>query len=274
MKANLGDMMDIMEDLAPLALSEDWDNSGLQIGHRNQQVKKVMVALDPSVQVVEAACHDNADLLITHHPLIFNPLRSIDLKTPIGKIISLAIENKLSIYSAHTNLDVAHDGINDILARKIGLNDLTVLNMTHKPFDLQVDGKNVGIGRIGVVEEKMDLYKLAEHVKSRLALKCVRVAGKQDLLIHKVAVCCGSGSSLLDRFFSSGAEAFVAGDLRYHDARDAEALNCGLIDIGHFASEHLMLNVLVDKLNHKVKERHLDVVTKAYVLESDPFIVY
>ena len=107
-----------------------------------------------------------------------------------------------------------------------------------------------------------------------MGLKSIRVAGNKDLVVDRVAICSGSGSSLLAPFFSSKAQVFVSGDFRYHDARDAEALNRGLIDIGHFASEHLILDVLVDRINEKLAERRMDVQVKACEMESDPFILY
>ena len=274
MKATVGDMMDIMETLAPLSLAEDWDNAGLQIGHRDQPVNRVMVALDPSIEVVKSACQQNVDLLITHHPLIFKPLYAIDLNTPVGRIISLSVETKLSIFSAHTNLDIAHEGINDMLAEKLSLTDINLLEGGNESTRVKDGEKMTGLGRIGVLEDKMGLSELAESVKEKLGLKSLRVAGHQDLLVSNVAICCGSGSSLLGRFFSSNAQVFIAGDLRYHDAREVEALNLGLIDIGHFASEHLMLEVLVRKLDEKIKERELDVVADACTLEKEPFVIY
>ena len=109
-----------MEAIAPARLAESWDNVGLQVGHRRWPVATVMVALDPLTAVVAGACRAGAGLLVTHHPLIFKPLQRVDLETPIGVIVAMALEHRLAIFSAHTNLDSAADGLNDLLARRLG----------------------------------------------------------------------------------------------------------------------------------------------------------
>lgn len=124
MTTNVSDIMKIVEEIAPLRLAEKWDNSGLQVGSKDWPVKKVVLSLDPLPEVVEYACSINADLLVTHHPLIFKPLSSVDFSSPTGKIIKMSMENRLAIYSAHTNYDSVGDGLNDILASRIGLKEV------------------------------------------------------------------------------------------------------------------------------------------------------
>jgi dinuclear metal center YbgI/SA1388 family protein len=370
-KATIADIIKIMESVAPSRLAEEWDNVGLQIGDRRQMVESIRVALDPTPDVVAAASKDGVDLLITHHPLIFHPLKRIDLGTPTGFIIQTALKHRLAIYSAHTNLDSAMDGLNDILASRIGLNDLEVLgnakktenyklvfyipsayeqavmrslfetnageieNYTccsfrnkgegtykagplSKPFSgeigeisrtgevrietvvrkddvtsvvdhvkknhpyetmaydiyplLSYDGKQ-GLGRIGTLDKSMDLRSFALSIKTKLGLSHLKVAGNSDLTIKKVAVCSGSGSSLIKQFVASGAQVYVSGDLGYHDARTAEALNLGIIDIGHFASEHLIVDALVQRLKRILSEAGVDIKIEAYKLEHEPFLI-
>ena len=263
--------MDVMERLAPIGLAEDWDNAGLQIGHREKSVTRVMVALDPSMAVIKNACDKRTDLLITHHPLIFKPIRSLDLSSPLGKIVALVIKKDLSIFSAHTNLDSVNNGINDVLAEKIGLTDVTILDKVGEGnvTDSEI---NSGLGRIGYLKEKMNLYQFADNMKSKLGLDCIKVVGDQNLVVEQVALCCGSGSSLVGKFFSSSAQVFVSGDLKYHDARDAEMLNRGLVDIGHFASEHLILDVLAEKIHQLLTQQKMEVWVDTCDIESDPFI--
>ncbi|MFO7560713.1 MAG: Nif3-like dinuclear metal center hexameric protein [Desulfobacterales bacterium] len=372
MTATLSDIIQIMDSIAPIRLAEKWDNSGLQIGDARWPVKSIMVALDPAPGVVETACRKKKDLLITHHPLIFKPLSKIDLSSPMGGIISKAIQNRLALYSAHTNLDSATGGINDIIAERIGLKKLTVLSEpeeieifklvffvpadyernlldvlfkteagvignyqccsfrsrgtgTYKPgasakpfsgrvgeithaeeirieavvrkenldsvitllkehhpyetmaYDIYPLSSEIGlqgIGRIGIIAKSTPLGQLADQIRQKLNLKNVRVSGNLELLVEKVAVCSGSGSSLLSDFLSSGAEVFISGDLKYHDARAAEDAGVGLIDIGHFGSEHLVVEVLAEKLNKAISAAELNVSVEACDLEQDPFIVY
>ena len=127
MTTTVADIIKVMDSVAPVRLAAEGDNVGLQVGQKDWPVRNIWVALDPLYEVVEAACRHDVDLLITHHPLIFRPLRSIDFNTKLGAIIQMAARSQLAIFSAHTNLDIVADGLNDILASRIGLSNLKVL---------------------------------------------------------------------------------------------------------------------------------------------------
>jgi GTP cyclohydrolase I len=269
--ATVGDIIRAMDVLAPQAFAESWDNSGLQVGRKDQPVKSIWIALDPSQEVVEAACRNQVDLLITHHPLIFKPLKSLDGSTPTGKILRQAFLHELSIFSAHTNLDAASGGINDELAVRLGLENIRNLFPGDAPL---LPDNNAGMGRLGNLGSPIKLLDFAQQVKKRLALATIKTAGRKDLMVQDVAVCCGSGSSLMALFFASGAQVFISGDLKYHDARDAQATDRALIDIGHFASEHLILDVLAQRLAAEIALRGVDVVISSYKMEKDPFQIY
>ncbi len=263
-----------MEKVAPSFLAESWDNCGLQVGALQWPVRKVWVALDPLLSVVEAAAGQQVDLMITHHPLIFKPLRKIDLDTSEGKIIATALKGHVAIYAAHTNLDSASEGINDVLARKIGLDQLVPL-VPAKQTEIQ-DGaiseiKPVGLGRIGRLNPPKTVTRLAMQIKKRFKLTKIKVAGNGDRVVGKVAVCSGGGGGLLDNFLDSEADVFVSGDLRYHDARAVEDAGRALIDIGHFASEHLIVDALFNKLARAVTEAGWDVQIAPCRMEQDPF---
>ncbi len=266
------DICQVMEAIAPARLAESWDNVGLQVGHRRWPVAAVMVALDPLTPVVEAACRAGAGLLVTHHPLIFKPLQRLDLETPLGAMIAMALEHHLAIFSAHTNLDSAADGLNDLLARRIGL----TLEGALSPLDAPSAGglehpSREGLGRVGLLPAAMTLEALARQVQTRIPAARVRFAGERDLLVKRVALCSGSGGSLLEVFAGSGCEAFISGDLRYHDARWAEENGRGLIDIGHFASEHLVVADLAQRLQTGLDQRGLRVALTGFGDEKEPF---
>jgi dinuclear metal center YbgI/SA1388 family protein len=371
MEARIFDIIKAMETIAPIRFAEEWDNVGLQVGQKNWPVRTIWIALDPGPDVVNDACKNGVDLLITHHPLIFHPLRSINLNTSVGSIIQKAIRHQMAIFSAHTNLDNAIDGLNDILAQRIGIKNLKVLGKvgptenyklvlyvpvayeqqilnsifetkageigsysccsfrnkgigtyrpgsSSKPFSGKVDEishtdeirietvvrksdlnsiieyvrKNhpyetmaydiyplienedmQGSGRIGDLCESTELISFARSIKEKLGLNSVKIAGNPDLTVNTAAVCTGSGSSLLNNFISSGAQVYISGDLRYHDARAVEAANLGLIDIGHFASEHLIVDVLADRLGKILSKDGFYVKVEAYGLENDPFMI-
>ena len=263
----IADIIKIMEDIAPSCLAEEWDNVGLQVGQKDWPVRNIRIALDPLPNVVAAACREKVDLLITHHPLIFKPLSSVDFSTPVGAIINMASKHKMAIFAAHTNLDNVTDGLNDILAYRIGLNNLKVLGDIRGSEDCQ------GLGRIGDLIRKTKLASFALEIKKKLGLNYIKVAGKPDLFVKKAALCTGSGSSLINNFFASGAQVYISGDLRYHDARAAEAANLGIIDIGHFASEHLIVEVLARRLREIISKSGIDVKVEACESEIDPFVI-
>jgi dinuclear metal center YbgI/SA1388 family protein len=263
--ACVSDIMDLLDLLAPPSLAEDWDNVGLQIGDPAHNVKRIWVALDPTYAVVDAACQHQVDLLITHHPLIFKPLQSLDISTPQGAVIDLALRHQMAIFTAHTNLDSATGGINDILGGHIGLSNLS---------PLMASDHETGIGRIGLLDTELTLNTLVSVVKVKLNLPYLKVVGNPDMAVDTVAVCSGSGSSLLGDFLVSGAQVFISGDLRYHDAREIEAFDRGLIDIGHFASEYLFVEDLVERLKTLFVERDLNIEAQACRIERDPFRIY
>ena len=280
MALTLSDIIQILDDLAPPSLAEEWDNCGLQLGDFAWPVTKIWVALDPTLQVVAAACDQKVDLLITHHPLIFKPLKSIEFHTPLGAVVNLATRQNLAIFTAHTNLDSAAGGLNDILARRVGLKDLKPLVAGKEIKRYQYDNyplisgeHKTGIGRVGSLGKAMDLKLFARMIKKQMGLNRIKFAGDPHLKIKKAAVCTGSGSSLLANFFASGAQAYISGDMRYHDARDVEAANLGVIDIGHFASECFIAEELAARLSTIFVESGIEVTVEACDLEKDPFEV-
>jgi dinuclear metal center YbgI/SA1388 family protein len=267
-----------MDRLVPPWLAEEWDNVGLQIGDPQRPVQRIWIALDPGAEVIEAACKNKADLLITHHPLIFRPLKSIDFGTPGGSIIQMAVQHHLAIFAAHTNFDIVSDGVNDILAQRLGIQHLEILQPvkveapTRKDVRFPANGEvTYGIGRMGVLAKPSSLKALVSTVKKMLKLNFVKVAGDLKMKVSRVALCSGSGSSLVPAFLASEAEVYISGDIHYHNARDAESVQRAIVDIGHFASEHLMVEALAQRLAQLTKEAGISVKIKACTIEKDPF---
>lgn len=276
MIATVSDIVDVMNTLAPRLLAEEWDNVGLQVGDPKQNVKTIWIALDPTLPVLDAACRENVDLLITHHPLFFRPIKSIDFQTPLGSLLKMAVRQQLAVFSAHTNLDIVAGGINDILSERIGLTDLKILRKTSdfcESQPLDTDGSVQGLGRIGTLEKPLELIAFAKMIKKKMGLKTIKLAGNPSLMVTDAAVCSGSGSSLLPDFFACGAQVYVSGDLKYHDARDVEAANLGMIDIGHFSSERLIIKALSKRLKMIFTAKGFEIDVDACDLEKDPFIV-
>lgn len=272
MAATVSDIIQVLEGIAPLKLAEDWDNVGLQIGHTDQLVHHIWISLDPSLEVVTEACENKVDLLITHHPLFFSPVKTLDLKTPVGAIVEKAIRCNLSIYSSHTNLDSVEGGLNDMLADIIGLSHRSVLLPSEAIDTVPAEIKH-GLGRIGDLALKTDLASFAQHLRSVLNLNSIRIVGAPDFPVSRVAICTGSGSSLMKTVVKSGADVFVTGDIKYHDAKTAQEDDIRLIDIGHFNSEHIMVKALTDKMIEIIKELRWPIKIAPCIIEKDPFMV-
>lgn len=273
--ACVADIISIMEQLAPPALAEEWDNCGLQVGSPRWSVKKAWVALDPLLTVIEGAIDQGVDMVITHHPLVFQPLTKIDLETDVGRIIGKAIEGRVAIFVAHTNLDSALEGVNDELAKKVGVYDLEPLVAANEPFPDAYSDDSIltpGLGRIGVLPAPVTVAVLAEKIKNSLGIQHVTIAGNPNLNVEKAALCSGSGAGLLEVFLGTDAQVYVSGDLKYHQAREVEAAGRALIDVGHFASEHIIIDALAGKLERAVKDAGWPLIVEACQLERDPFI--
>lgn len=266
MGCKLGKVIDAIEEIIPSEFAEDWDNSGMQLGDPDWQVERILVALDPLPEVISAAWQSDVDLVITHHPLIFKPLTTIDVSRLEGFVIQQALDHHVAIYAAHTNLDRIKDGVNDVLASRIGLCNTTSLSSDG------VSGKP-GFGRIGSLVQPTSLALLASNLKQALDLSHVKVVGNLDMSVKTAAVCSGSGSSMTRAFFDAGADVFISGDLKYHDARNFEFTQKALIDIGHFASEHLIVETFAQRLSRLFHDKGLVLAVESYRFEKDPFVI-
>jgi len=264
MDAAVEDILAAVEVVAPYHLAEDWDNVGLQLGSRLWPAKRVMTALDPTPGVVREVIDRQGNVLVTHHPLIFSPLRTLDVDKPLGRILETLLNHRIAVIAAHTNLDAVQGGVNDILASLLAVKEVAVWQPSEQDA-------SCGIGRIGRLASPMALRDLAAAIKDRLAVPHIRFAGDANLKVHRVALCSGSGSSLLGPFLATDADVFITGDVRYHEAREIESHGRGIVDVGHFESEHIVLNELTIKLAEQMSSRGLDVRVEACVGEHAPF---
>jgi dinuclear metal center YbgI/SA1388 family protein len=261
----VADVIAHLERIAPSSLAEQWDNCGLQVGAPGWPVRRVWVALDPLPEVVSAACREAVDLLVTHHPLIFQPLSRVDAATTTGRIIAEALAARMTIFSAHTNYDSAGEGLNDVLARRLGV----TVNRALAPARQQEPSPTAGLGRVGTLERPVSLGDLAQEVCGRLGLDEARLVGDPGAMVQEVALCSGSGGSLVGDFLSGAADVFITGEIRYHQARDIAAAGRGAIDIGHFGSERIMIQDVAERLSRALAAENVTVT--ACGLETDPF---
>lgn len=243
-------VMNLMERIAPKHLAEDWDNPGLLVGSPVQPVTGIITCLDVSDIVIEQALAHDANLIISHHPLIFKPQKHLRTDQPLGALLQKLLQHNLNVFAAHTNLDIAEGGVNDVLAAKIGLGKLSTLLITSQ----DQDGTPHSLGRIGYLPQPMTLQAFAAQVKASLPCTYLRYVDAGMRPVRKVALCSGSGADLIDRAALLGADCYVTGDIRYHDAQHAQALGLHLIDAGHYATEFpiaaAMATRLRDALSH------------------------
>ena len=243
------DIISFLEEKYPPYTAEEWDNCGLLVGKRDREVKKIVVALDAVDEVIDFAAKEKSDMLITHHPMIFGAVKKINEDSVTGQRIIKLIENGISYYAMHTNFDIC--AMADINAKQLEIKECDVLTYT---------GDGIGLGKTGILKEPIRYLEFAEKVKKVFDLDDVRCYGEGNPLIERVAVCSGSGKSLLDDVFISGADVYVTGDIDYHTGIDAFAKGLRIIDAGHFGTEH----IFADYVREMLKESFADIdVVKA-----------
>lgn len=245
--ATVNDILNFVETLAPRELKMDWDNVGLNCGHADRPVHRILVALDPFEHVCREAKEIGADLLVTHHALIWKPGFITDRDTQ-GRNTLFLIENGIAHINAHTNLDCAPGGVNDTLAETLGLQDIQVVS----PAGTDEQGRDYGLLRMGVTEQQ-DLCTFMAAVKEKLGCAGLRYVncGKP---VHKVAVGGGACAGFMAQAVSAGCDTFVTADVRYNQFWDAQDLGINLIDAGHFHTENPVCQVLADKIARQFPE--------------------
>ncbi len=236
------DIINFLEEKYPRSNAEEWDNVGLLVGNNKKDVKKIQLSIDATEKAVDYAAQNNVDMIVTHHPLIFKPLKSIVMSELSGRKIIKLIENGLNLYSIHTNLDSSKDGLNDYILELLEVKK-------YKIIDINANDETAGIGRMYTLEEKITILEYADFIKTKMKIKNVRVISN-DLKseVKKIALINGSGMSYWRKVKSLGADLFITGDIGYHDALDAKESGLHLIDIGHFESENCFSELLKKNL--------------------------
>lgn len=245
----LRDVVAALERLYPTGTAQSWDRVGLVTGSPDQVVRRIHLAVDPTLPVIGEARAAGADLLITHHPLLLRGVHSLATTSAKGASVNALIRSGIALYCAHTNADVAEYGVGHALAAAVGLQDTQPLQV--------VEGRE--LGRVGDLPEPMTLGALASHLAGQLPRTSVglRVAGFPQGVVRRVAVLAGAGDSAFDAVRESGADVYVTADLRHHpalEARQEAKLNGGrpyLIDAGHFATEWVWLPKLAERITQE-----------------------
>ena len=272
MQPRTTDIIEVVDSLAPFGLQEEWDNCGLQAGDPHWPAGRIMIALDVTMEVMQEAEKRSAGMVLTHHPLLMAPLKSVQFHCMPGSAVSIACRSRISIVSAHTCLDKAREGLNDYFASLAGLAEAESLIPVP---DQQEDPSGMpGFGRIGPLQSPGPLETVVLNIKQALGVGYVKVVGhpgKEE--IRTAAVCTGSGGSFVDEFLRSGADVYITGDIKYHEARRIEENGRALIDVGHFASEVVVVDLLYERLKSACDRAGFEVEIGKYKKEKDPFII-
>lgn len=235
---------DAIDRLAPFWLTMDFDNTGILVGDRNREVSCALLALDCTPAVVEQARQLGAQLIVTHHPVIFHPLKRVNEDAVVYQLI----RSDIAVISAHTNLDIAQGGVNDALASAIGLRDCRGLELLNEQT-------GAWLGRIGTLPEPLSPEAFAAHVKSCLNAASVKFAAAPRA-IHTVALCSGSGADCLDAAISAGADALLTSEVKQHEYLAAAAAGISIFDAGHFDTEDIVIEPLRDYLAKEIPDVH------------------
>jgi dinuclear metal center YbgI/SA1388 family protein len=263
----LGEVLEVVERLYPPSTAQSWDRVGLVTGDLQQPVRRVHLAVDPTLAVIEEARELGADLLLTHHPLLLRGVHSVATTTAKGAGVTHLVVGDIALYVAHTNADVAADGVCEALAQACGLT-------TSAPLTVAEDQP---LGRVGDLEAAVGLRTFVERLATRLpaAAAGIRVAGPPDAVVRRVAVLGGAGDDLFDAVRASGADVYVTADLRHHPALEAREEARGgtpyLVDAGHWASEQVWLAVAEHALRAGLGERATRVETHISTVRTDPW---
>ena len=257
------DFAKIMQKIAPENLKESYDNVGLMVGDEEKEVHTVLLSLDCTLDVIEEAAKENAELIFSHHPLIFRKPSSVTTGTLQGRKIMELIKKDISLYSAHTNFDSVCGGLNDSLMELLELKRSAIMEKS------KADDKS-GIGRIVDVEETT-LEELIEKVKKSLKINCLRFTGEIDKKVKRIAVINGSGQDYFDYALQMGADVVITGDTTYHFAADYTEMNLSIIDAGHFDTEWMAFLKAAKRVEEEVKKIDNNVSFKVASSTRSPY---
>lgn len=241
MSMKLEELIEKIEEIADPAVQESWDNSGIQLAAGPVEIHRVLTSLEITEAVIEEAQEQEVDMIVTHHPLIFGSIPSVDYRDMTGSYIVRLLNMGISVYSCHTPFDKLEGGNNDFLADQIGLKDTSGFS----------DGVDLDmIGRVGQLPEEMSLVEILDLLSEELDMdpEQFRAVGRPDLRIKTVGICTGAGADLMELAAANGCQLFITGDLKYHDAQKAKALGLAVIDAGHYGTEKSFAGNFAGKL--------------------------
>ncbi len=241
--------IDVAERFAPSALAEKWDNIGLLIEPESKEITRVLVALDCTVKVAQEAARRGAQLVLTHHPLFFEPVRRLYHSEPETAAAYALVRHGIGLFVSHTNLDSALNGVNDVLAAAVGLTKVRSLLSPGQPLSQET----LGVGRIGILEKPVSMAAFAQHAASVLGAS-VRIVGNTGRTVQRVAVIGGNGGSCLKEVKDARADVLLTGEIKHDQALAANVYGLGVIQAGHYETESVVLAPWIDGLQRAFKD--------------------
>ena len=232
------DIISAIEQFAPLSIQEGWDNSGLAVGSPGDEVHGVLVGFDCTAELIDEAVAEGCDMVVTHHPLIFHGIKRLCPGDPVSDAVIRAVRAGVAVYAAHTTADKVLAGVSGAMARRLGLQDIAILE----------DEGGYGLGAVGTLPKPMTGEEAAAYVKEKFGLKGLR-ASRPVERIERVAMCGGSGGSEIDAARAAGAQLYISADISYHHFFTPERFM--LMDIGHFESEVEIVDILSEVIREK-----------------------
>lgn len=262
------DILNWIDSYAPFHYAASWDQCGLQVGDPQSEVTRTLVALDPTSRVLSEAEELKCQCLVSHHPLLFQPLKTLRFDEYPGALVARAVKSGIHMIAVHTNLDAALGGTNHFLAALFGIRDVQPLEVDKS---LQGEPRYLGMGGVGLLEEVLSLKSLMEKAQRVLGLEKIKAVGDPSRNLRRVAFCTGSGGSLIGKAVESGADVYLTGDIKYHEAQRALETGLAVVDIGHFASERIIVAPLAAYLREEAKRRSQYLEVMEAGTENDPF---
>ena len=245
-------VIELLEKQSPKSYACDWDNVGLLVGREDKEIQKIYIALDATNEAIEEAIANGADMLLTHHPMIFKGMKRVTQEDFIGRRIIRLIQNDMVYYAMHTNFDVM--GMADLAADYLGISDTRVLEIT----SVSETGEE-GIGRYGSLKKEMTVRECCEEVKQAFSLENVKVFGDLERKVKTAAISPGSGKSVISNALQAGVDVLITGDIDHHEGIDAVAQNMTVIDAGHYGVEHIFIPYMEQYLKREAKELEIAV---------------
>ncbi len=268
----VANVTELIEDAVPVSLQESWDNSGLLIGFPEKHVKKVITCLEITEAVADEAVAAGADMIVSHHPLIFSGIRKLSYDSSEDRAVMKLVSNGISVYSCHTPFDKVRGGNNDIIAERLGLSSVKNLRGDDvvSPSKMAENRDEADIGRIGRFRKPLTYMQAIELAANQLnmSIRQLRACGDLNSEITSVGICTGAGADMAEMAADAGCQLFITGDVKYHEAQAAVARGICLLDAGHYGTEKFFAQAMRELLEKKL-------AGKAEVVESavniDPF---